>query len=78
MDEPTEAPGKSFSDPRPGPDQSAGKSEAARRAVAPAPSSVPANPVPLDRVDDASDDSFPASDPPAWTKMRVGSPKADA
>ena len=32
---------------------------------------------PLDRVDDASDDSFPASDAPAWTGIRVGSPRPD-
>jgi hypothetical protein len=25
-------------------------------------------------VDDASADSFPASDPPSWASMRVGSP----
>jgi len=28
----------------------------------------------FDRVCDASDDSFPASDPPAWTGMRLGPP----
>jgi hypothetical protein len=38
--------------------------------------SVSASP-PLDKVDDASDDSFPASDAPAWTGIRVGSPRSD-
>jgi hypothetical protein len=32
---------------------------------------------PLDSVDDASDDSFPASDAPSWSGLHVGAPRTD-
>ena len=77
MDEPTGKTRKTAAAPTPAhPDAGDGTTDSAPRAAEPARPSAPVRTVPLDRVDDASDDSFPASDPPAFTKMRVGSPKS--
>lgn len=43
-------------------------------ALTPAPRGAPQREP--DRVNDASEDSFPASDPPAWAAMRIGPPQS--
>jgi hypothetical protein len=32
----------------------------------------------VDRVTQDSTDSFPASDPPSWTPLRIGAPRRDS
>ena len=37
----------------------------------------PPPPARRDRVDEAVEESFPASDPPGWSGLRVGAPRGE-
>ena len=56
----------------PGPDGERGRVDASADAVGTRPARRVDAP---DSVDEASQESFPASDPPVWSSMRAGPPR---